>query len=510
MNRLLLSVISFLAFFYASAQDTNRQNLGADINTEYDDLGPIISPDGRTLYYVIEGHPQNTKSSTYDDAEDIWYSEMDATGKWGKAKRLSFPFNQRRYNSIESVSADGNIVYIRGAYIDGVYQGTGFSYVIKTSTGWSQPQQMNIKNFAKMCKGDYTALWMCPDGKTLILAFSQVKDGRINDLFVAKKIGPNSWAAPVYIKSLNTKNYAESTPFMASDNTTMYFSSNRPGGMGDRDVWMTKRLDETWLKWSTPVNLGPTINSDGWDAYYTLDAKGEYAYMVSDKDSYGESDIVRIKLKEDIRPNPVVLVRGKVINAKTNMPITANIGYQTLADGVEVGEATSDPVTGEYKIILPYGKAYSFSAIAPNYIPVSNNLDLSLVSSYKEVNQDLYLVPIEVGQVIRLNNIFFDLGQTTLKAESYPELDRVVKILQENPNMQIEMSGHTDDSGTEEVNNKLSADRAAAVKAYIVSKGIAESRIVSKGYGESKPVAPNDTDANKQNNRRVEFTILKN
>jgi OOP family OmpA-OmpF porin len=508
----ILSIVVQLVF----AQDSIRQNLGPNINTEYDEIGPIITPDGKTLYYVIESHPSNTKSNYYNDAEDIWYSEKDASGKWGKAKRMSKPFNTRRYNSIECISTDGNIVYIRGAYEKGEYTGSGFSYSIKTTTGWSDPQEMNIQDFSKMSKGNYSSLWVCPDGKTLIISFSKYADNKkytsrtkINDIYVCFKTGPNQWAAPVPIKSINTKNYTESTPFVASDNTTLYFSSDRPGGKGDRDIWMSKRLDDTWLKWSEPVNLDSNINTSGWDAYYTLDARGEFAYMVSDRSGYGQSDIVRIKLTASNRPNPVVLISGRVINAKTNQPVSARITYQSLKTGKEIGQAISDPVTGNYKMTLPYGNQYSFSAQGGNFIPVFNNLDLTTVAEYQEVKQDLYLVPVEIGQTVQLNNIFFDVSKSTLRQESYAELDRLYLILQNNPVMEIEIDGHTDNVGDPIINMQLSNDRANAVKDYLLKKGIAPGRIVTKGFGGTKPIVSNDTEELKKLNRRVEFTILK-
>ncbi len=515
MKRFLSISFFILCTHSLFAQDSTRQNLGPNINTKFDDIGPIISPDGRTLYYVIEAHPSNTKSQYYNDAEDIWYSELDSNKAWSKAKRMASPFNTRRYNSIESISADGNIVYIRGAYQDGEYSGSGFSYVIKTNIGWSEPQEMNITDFKSMSKGKYSALWICPDGKTLILSFSKYGSGggkvdkrKMNDIYVCFKTGPNTWAKPMYLKSVNTKKYTESTPFMASDNTTLYFSSNRPGGAGDRDIWMTKRLDNTWQKWSEPINLDRNINTTGWDAYYTVDAKGEYAYMVSDKRSYGLSDIVRIKLSEENRPNPVVLISGKVLNAKTNEPISARITYSSLSTGEEIGQAISDPKTGEYKMALPYGIQYSFSAHGSNFIPESSHLDLTGVAAYKEMNRDLYLVPIEVGQTVLLNNIFFDSNKSILNSESFAELDRLVLILQSNAQMAIEIDGHTDNGGVPESNMTLSVDRAIAVKDYLIKKGISASRITTKGFGGTKPLTLENNDEAKQLNRRVEFTIL--
>jgi len=299
---------------------------------------------------------------------------------------------------------------------------------------------------------------------------------------------------------------------MSSDGETLYFSSNREGGLGDNDIWMTKRLDKTWQKWSDPVNMGSPINTPEWDAFFTLDAGGEYAYLTTGLDTYGASDIVRVKLLEREKPNPVVLVSGNVYNAKTKRPLSASLVYETLPDGVEAGNAISNPSDGAFKIILPYNKNYSIRASADHFFAISENLDLdSLIKAgYKEIHKDLYLVPIEIGQVVRLNNVFFDFDKWDLRPESYIELNRVVELLTENPAIEIEMSAHTDSRGTDDYNFKLSDNRARSVMEYIISKGIASTRITSHGYGETRPVATNDTDEGRQLNRRVEFKIMKN
>jgi outer membrane protein OmpA-like peptidoglycan-associated protein len=302
------------------------------------------------------------------------------------------------------------------------------------------------------------------------------------------------------------------TPYIAADGVTMYFSSNRPGGLGDNDIWMTKRLDKSWTKWSTPVNLGAPINTEGWDAFFTLDAGGEYAYLTSNKDTYGESDIVRVKLLEKEKPNPVILVSGNVYNAKTKQPLSASLIYETLPDGAQAGNGLSSPTDGAFKIVLPYDKNYLIRASADKFFAVSENLNLDsmIKAGYKEIHKDLYLVPIEIGQIVRLNNVFFDFDKSDLRPESFVELDRVVKLLKENPAIVIEMSAHTDSYGSDDYNMKLSDNRARSCMEYILSKGISSDRITSKGYGETKPIAPNDTDENRQLNRRVEFKILKN
>ena len=206
------------------------------------------------------------------------------------------------------------------------------------------------------------------------------------------------------------------------------------------------------------------------------------------------------------------MVSGNVYNAKTKEPISASLVYETLPDGTIAGNGVSGATDGAFKIVLPYDKNYSIRATADNFFAISENLNLdSLVKAgYKEIHKDLYLVPIEIGQVVRLNNVFFDFDKATLREESFVELDRVVKLLNDNPTIEIDMGAHTDNKGSDEYNMKLSSSRAQSVMEYILSKGIAENRIQSHGYGETKPVVDNDTDENRQLNRRVEFTIIKN
>jgi outer membrane protein OmpA-like peptidoglycan-associated protein len=215
---------------------------------------------------------------------------------------------------------------------------------------------------------------------------------------------------------------------------------------------------------------------------------------------------------EKEKPDPVVIVDGNVYNKKTGEPLSASLIYETLPDGTEAGNGISSPEDGSFKIVLPYDKNYLIRASADKFFAISENLNLdSLVKAgNRKIHKDLYLVPIEVGQVFRLNNVFFDFDKWDLRPESYVELDRVVKLLNDNPSMEIELSAHTDSFGSDDYNFKLSDNRAKSCREYLLSKGIDPNRVTSKGYGETQPVAPNDTPENRQLNRRVEFKITKN
>jgi len=490
------------------------ENLGEKINTELAELRPTISADGNLLFFICENHPKNTRYRSIRNSQDIWYAFRDEDGKWGEAYHMDYPLNTYYYNAVFWVSPDNNRILIRNAFIEGDYVGNGVSMsYLRKDGNWSKPNALKIKNYEKYDRGAQNGATMAHDGQTLLLYMTEQKGGVLNDLYVCFLKKDGTWTEPKTLgKKISMPQYDEMTPYLAADGVTLYFSSNRPGGLGDNDIWMTKRLDSTWQKWTDPVNLGAPINTPEWDAFFTLDAGGEYAYLTSSAETYGESDIVRVKLLEKEKPDPVVLVSGNVYNKKTNKPLSASLIYETLPEGTEAGNAISNPEDGSFKIVLPYDKNYMIRATADKFFAQSENLNLdSLIQAgYKEIHKDLYLVPIEIGQVVRLNNVFFDFDKWDLRPESFVELDRVVTLLKDNPAIEIEMSAHTDSRGSDDYNFKLSDNRARSVMEYILSKGIATTRIKSQGYGETKPVAPNDTDENRQLNRRVEFTILKN
>ena len=235
-----------------------------------------------------------------------------------------------------------------------------------------------------MSNGKSAGICIGSDNKTMLLYLSEQDEKKSNyNLYVSFYQKDNTWSAPEPLGSDINTAYYEIAPFLAADNTTLYFSSDRPGGYGSNDIYMSRRLDDTWKKWSAPVNLGPAVNSNEWDAYYTIPASGNYAYMVSGNNSYGGMDIVKIRLAEEVKPKPVVLLRGKVLDAKTKQPVAADIAYHYLPDGNEAGIASSNMSSGEYQIILPFGHTYGYRAEAAGYYAVSENRDLKELKEYK-------------------------------------------------------------------------------------------------------------------------------
>ncbi|MCY7291802.1 MAG: hypothetical protein LH615_06420, partial [Ferruginibacter sp.] len=311
------------------------ENLGTKINSELPELRPTISADGNLLFFICQSHPANTKYNEVPNSQDIWFSERDSSGKWGEAIHLGYPLYTYYYNAVFWISPDNNRILIRNAFINGDYAGNGVSMCYLKKDGyWSKPEMLRINNYGKYDRGRQNGAVMGNDGQTLLFYMTDEDGGINNDLYVSFLLDGDIWSEPKSLgKKINLKKFNETTPYLAPDGVTLYFSSNRPGGLGYNDIWMTRRLDESWQKWSEPVNLGSPINTEDMDSFFTLDAGGEYAYMSTGLNSYGESDIVRIKLLEREKPDPVILVSGNVYNKKTNRPLSASLIYETLPDG---------------------------------------------------------------------------------------------------------------------------------------------------------------------------------
>lgn len=539
------------------------ENLGSAVNSAYSELNPVISPDGRTLYFGRKSHPSNRYgvkgSETISGSQDIWFSEK-VGDTWSSARRLSEVLNRDQYNTILSISPDGQTILLKGAYVNGAYETRGFSISNKTTGGWSVPAKIDIPGYEQLSKGKNEYGYLTMDGKALILAFARKKNSEDDDLYVSF-YEDGRWSRPMDLgEGINTK-YSETTPFLSADGMTLYFSSDRPGGQGSQDIYLTRRLDDTWQNWRKPQNLGSPINTEEYDAYYSIAAKGDYAYFMSGKASLGKKDIFRLSVEspeaagtEGLSPksrgkesggsetggkmgntpsdaamgdsrfgnsssrsvtsqesDPVVLLSGTVLNQQTGkVPEDATITYEDLSNGKVLGQAKPDPSSGKYKLVLPYGKNYGITAKAKGLIPASTNLDLSTMKGrYLELDdRDLSMVPLVKGNTATINNLFFDLGKAALKPESEPELKRILQVMKENKALVIEISGHTDNTGSDEINNKLSLERANAVKDYLLNGLIESTRIRTKGYGKSKPKADNATEEGRQINRRVEIEIL--
>ena len=490
------------------------ERLDTNVNSDFSEYNPLLSPDGKTLYFSRKNHPENVGGAS--DKEDIWYSELGTDGKWSLAKNMGTQFNNNQPNFVNTVSAtpDGKavVLLLGNKYLDKGKMLAGVSISTNVGGKWSDPKALEIEDdYNYNEKANY---FLANTRKSLLMSVEREDTQGGRDLYVSFEKDNGTWTKPLNLgKTVNSVG-EDTAPFLASDDKTLYFSSNGFSGYGGSDVFMTKRLDDTWTNWSPVENLGPDINTKLDDLFFNIPSTSEYAYY-SRGVTVDNSDIFRVKMPMFMTPDPIVIVKGKLVDSRTGEPIGAKIIYERLSDGKQIGSTYSDPVTGEYEIHLPGGQQYGVRAEAKDHISENQNLDLrNFTKDGTLVSKDITLAPIGVAVVeenakITLNNIFFDFDKSVLKQESFPELNRIVTLMKEKETMQVEISGHTDATGPEAYNLGLSERRAKAVSKYLFDKGISSDRIKTTYFGETQLLDPSNTKEANRKNRRVEFKILK-
>lgn len=281
-----------------------RINLGAGVNSGYSELFPIITPDEMLMLFVRKGTPENAGFAKRADDEDIWYSLRQPDGTWGAAARLEGPLNTEVYDGVRAISSSGNRLYLQNIYREDGTRGKGFSVSTKDASGrWSFPETLEIEDYYN----DTTtaAMSISSDERTIVFSLHRKNGKGQHDLFVSQNKGGNAWSAPMPIVALNTS-LDEISPFIGYDNRTLYFSTNGRGGVGGHDLFVTHRLDDTWMNWTEPKNLGEPINTPSFDAYFMVSGKGDTAYFSSPNESstrgFGKSDVWKIGLPKFARP----------------------------------------------------------------------------------------------------------------------------------------------------------------------------------------------------------------
>ncbi|MCC5931704.1 MAG: OmpA family protein [Cyclobacteriaceae bacterium] len=505
------------------------EKLSDAVNSPYAETRPLIAPDGKTLYFSRAFHPQNIGGD--NDPNDIWYSEYDeATGKWKLAVNAGPTLNNKGSNFISSITPDGlsMTVLLGNIYGKRDKMKPGVSIATKTADGWSEPMEISIINaYIEDYDGNY---FLANDRRTIIMAVNRYDSYGGKDLYVSFLQEDGRWTEPLNLgNDLNTA-HDEFSPFLAADNETLYFSSKGYSGFGGADIYISRRLDDTWRRWTEPENLGSDINSVGDDVFFSIPPSGTHAYFAKGA-SERDLDIHRIEMPIFFQPSPVVSVKGLVLDELDKSPLPAKISYKILPENKEVGFTFTDIVTGEYQILLPSGSAYIYEVDADGYELKEEKVDLMEATDYREIEADLLLtrsekleaeeitLTSEDEQKIRdftggktakldLNNaLMFDFASEDVLNKVKPYLDRIAAYLKENTMAKLLIEGHTDTIGSTAYNQGLSERRARSVKDYFVeTHKIDKDRIEYKGYGATRPIDSNDTSAGRARNRRVEFS----
>ena len=504
------------------------ERLSDNVNSAYHETRPLIAPDGKTLYYSRAYHPENVGG--IDDENDIWYSEYNSeTEQWEKSKNLGAPLNNKGPNYISSITPDGNAmtVLLGNQYGKRDKMKPGVSVSTKISDGWSTPQSLDIINaFIESTDGNY---FLSNNRRVLIMAVDRYDTYGAKDLYVSFLQRDNRWTEPMNLgNDINTA-HMESSPYLAADNETLYFSSKGFSGYGGSDVYISRRLDDTWTNWTEPENLGPDINSSGDDVFFNIPPSGQFAYY-SKSQQDGNGDIYKIAMPVFYQPAPVVSLSGKVTDVENGLPLLAKISYELLPENSSVGFTVSDSLTGEYEILLPAGSAYNFKAEAPGYKSVSDRIDLLDETDFVQINRTIVLSKGEDDQIVAImpedekkkveefvkgesreliltSSIQFEFASDFLDESSHSVLKQISDYMNQNASISLLIEGHTDNVGPAQYNLSLSKRRAQAVEDYLIKQGVKKSRFETKGYGMQQPRATNDTREGRALNRRVVFSV---
>jgi len=505
------------------APDTMKEpvKLTGAINSSYSDYFPMLDPAGTKLYFTSQRPDSDggtrsflkTKSKSkstvsekekepelIESDEDIYFVEKSGA-TWGVPVKLPEPLNTDNNDGAACFSADGQLmVYGACGLSDGI--GSCDIYYSTMENGvWATPKNMgNVVN-----SEDWDAQYsLSYDGSKLF--FCSDRDGGYGetDLYMVERNIFGEWGPAMNLGGIVNTPFNEYAPFFSQDGKTLYFSSNAHPGFGGLDIFKTVYENG---KWSVPVNLGKPLNTTKNDKFFTIGGSGEVGYFSSDRDGKG-LDIYQIEIPENMRPQPTIVITGIVTNEKTNESVGGFVMVEDMDTGELIAVNKSNSITGKYIVVLPGGRNYSVSANKEGFFFYSQSFELPKKIQYQEIVKNIPLKPIEKGTKVVINNIFFETGKATLTQQSHLELDKAIDLLRANPTMVIEVGGHTDNTGDDVGNMKLSHERAKAVREYMVVRGIEPNKIQAKGYGESSPIANNDTDAGRQSNRRTEFIIL--
>lgn len=348
---------------------SDAESLGMQINSAYAERLPIISPDGKTLWFARKWHPQNRGD---DEADDIWVSNLQGGDTWSRPINVGPPLNNEQHNFVFSVSPAGDKIWLANEY--GSAKKDGISYSKRSGRIWSRPRNVRINDHYN--RSPFVCYSMSTDESVLLLTAEREEGLGESDIYVSFRQSNGDYSKPVNLGTTINTVGDESSVFLAADGKTIYFSGNGHAGYGGYDMFRSQRLDESWTQWSQPLNLGERINSSENDYNYTIPAKGDYAYFSRDVNGSGMSDLFRIKLPEEVQPEPVVLVKGRLINAATGQPVGGALSLEKEGSAERNQKIVSDD-RGNFAMVLPYGENVVLYGEREGYFAVSERVELA-------------------------------------------------------------------------------------------------------------------------------------
>ncbi len=486
-------------------KDLKKEKLSKVINSNYSELTPIVTDNDNNIFFTRDSHPENTGN---EKKQDIWYANKLENGNWTSPKKIDSPINNEENNAICGLFNNGKSMLLNNIYHHNGTTTKGFSISTKLNNEeWSKPITQMIDNFSPL--GLYTEYSISSNGKILLITTQTKKTEGGKDIYVSFLNVNNHWSTPLNIGSKVNTAENEICPYLSSDNKTLFFASKGYPGYGNYDIFMTKRLDDSWTNWSFPKNLGPTINSPNWEGYLSISDNNNYGYFSSISSlNDTKEDIYKFYIPEKIRPKLKIEIDLKIVSAKTNAEIVAYLSIIDLKNTNDTIRLKYNPNENYLKHWFDQNKTYLINISATGHY--NDSKILKTENKYNETprTEIIKINPINIGEKIRLNKVLFEQSKSKLDSNSYSELNTIVKLMAENKKIKILLEGHTDNQGEWKSNLQLSEDRVNEVKKYISSKGIDEKRIETKGWGSSIPLKNNKKETNRKENRRVEITVL--
>lgn len=474
------------------------KNLGEYVNTKYKDYWPSLTADEKTLMFTVLLPVGG--SNMYQEDFFITYKN-DST--WSPSMNVGPPLNTEFNEGAQSISADGRFLFYTACMHPGDFGSCDIYISEKIGNKWTTP-----KNIGPPISTEFWESNPAPssDARVLFMTSGRRNDSRGGrDLYMSKKNSDGTWTEPVNLgDSINTPR-DEYAPFIHPDGKTLYFSSNGWPGMGGQDIFYSRLKDDG--TWSTPKNIGYPINTHVDDLGLIVNTKGDFAYYSSDRRKPNDWDLYGFELYPEARPTKVTYVAGVVYDAETKQKLDAEIELFELETADTIAIINSDPQNGKYLVCIPTEHNYALNVSKKGYLFYSDNFSLKGLKDVKTFYKDVPLSPLKEGATIVLKNIFFDTDLYNLKSESIAELNKLISFLNDNPGVSIEIGGHTDNVGSMDHNQKLSQNRAKSVYDYLVVHAINAKRMTYKGYSFLKPIAKNDTEEGRAQNRRTELVI---
>lgn len=504
----------------------------SELNSEFDDFAPSISTDGGEIIYSSNRPNGHTPNEVGDYDYDI-YTSTSSDLKWAKPIAIVGGVNTTSDDVSNNLNFNGTKMLLHR-------EDNGQMDIYESELKgmyWSDPKKMHFQISSPRANEIYGAY--SNDGWSIFFSRDNATRSTGFDVMFSSMQSKmvKDYMAATMLAEVNT-GFNDGPIYLHIDGETMYIASQGRASLGGYDIFVSKKVQG---KWTTPQNMGYPINTPYDDFFFAPTANGKFAYISSNRaggkggyDLYkvtfwGDDKIPHIETEDyllassimpikdnqveakvDVNKKSFTVFKGKTIDALTKKAVEAQIDIIDNASGSIIETFTTNSATGKFIITLASGKNYGIIVKAEGYLFHSENFDIPKGAADNLVDKTIELKNIKIGSTIALRNIFFDIGKSTLRPESNSELDRLVKLLKDVPTLKIELSGHTDNTGSATLNNELSKARAEAVVTYVKGKGIAANRLTAEGYGSSKPVASNNTEAGRQENRRTEFKITGN